>query len=115
MGQSSGAVPFREVAPMPEEYITREVHNEFAKRVEEENSRQNHRLTELEETVKNISKLTVAVQKLAVNMDRMLEEQKETSSRISALEREPGDRWRKLIDLLIAGAAGFLLSRIGLG
>ena len=100
---------------MPDEYVTLAVHNEFARRIEEENSRQNHRLSELEDNVKNISKLTIAVQKLAVNMDRMLEAQKQMSERLSTLEREPGDKWRKLIELLIAAGVGFLVRQIGLG
>lgn len=53
-------------------YITKEVHNEFARRIDEENTRQNRRLSALEENVKEIHGLTVSVERMAVNMENML-------------------------------------------
>lgn len=58
-----------------EETISRKEHEEFAKRIDEENHRQNRRIEALEETVRQISDLTSTVKELAVNMKNMLTEQ----------------------------------------
>lgn len=98
---------------MPDEYVTLAEHREFAKRIEDENGRQNHRLAKLEDAVQNIAKLTISVEKLAVSIDRMTAEQKEVSSRLSALEQEPAENWKKavwiVITALIGGAVGYFL------
>lgn len=77
-------------------YITREVHDEFARRIDEENTRQNRRLSALEENVKEIHGLTVSVERMAVNMENMLvaiERQgnliEKQNSRIDEIEKEP--------------------------
>ena len=52
--------------------ITRAEHEEFRRRIEEENKRQDRRLELLEHTVQQISDLTTSVEKLAVSMEGML-------------------------------------------
>ena len=98
---------------MPDEYVTQAEHREFEKRMEAEHDRQNHRLSELEEAVKNISTLTVSVSKLAVSMEQMAEEQKKTNVRLTALEQEPAENWKKavwlVITALISAAVGYFL------
>ena len=98
---------------MPDEYVTLAVHAEFAKRIEDENARQNHRLTKLEDAVQDISRLTVSVEKLAVSMDRMAKEQEQTNARLTALEQEPGENWKKavwiVLTALIGAAVGYFL------
>lgn len=98
---------------MPDEYVTQAEHREFEKRMEAEHTRQNHRLSELEEAVKNISTLTVSVSKLAVSMEQMAEEQKKTNVRLTALEQEPAENWKKavwlVITALIGAAVGYFL------
>lgn len=46
--------------------ITRSEHEEFRKRIEEENNRQNHRIERLEDTVEKINQLATATEKLAI-------------------------------------------------
>ena len=48
-----------------------------------------HRLKDLETDSKVIMQLSNSVQKLAINMEQMLEEQKEQGARLKALEDEP--------------------------
>lgn len=62
--------------------ISRAEHEEFVRRMEAENKRlededrrQNHRIDELEETMRQIGALTTSVEKLAVSMERMAKEQ----------------------------------------
>lgn len=97
---------------MPE-YITREEQEAIISRIDAEDARQNHRIEKLEDAVQNIAKLTVSVEKLAVNMDRMVQEQEKTANRLTALEQEPADNWRKavwvILTALIGAAVGYLL------
>ena len=52
-----------------EDFVTRVEHQEFAKRIDEENNRQNHRLSVLETGQTQISELVSSVKVLAVNME----------------------------------------------
>lgn len=98
------------------EYVTIEVHNEFARRVDDENTRQNHRLSELEKTVKEINRLTVSVEKMAVSMQLMANELKEQGSRLEQIEREPADKWKNavwiVVSALIAAGIGALIGKV---
>lgn len=50
-------------------------------------------ITELNSISASIQELTISVNKLAINMEHMLEEQKDQGNRIKTLENEPADRW----------------------
>ena len=99
------------------EYIGREEHNEFTKRVEAEQHRQNRRIEELEESVKQNAQLTLSVEKLATSMENMAKEQRSQGERLEALEGRDGESWRKVKDTIIAAVigiiVGFLASQIG--
>lgn len=101
-----------------EDYLLKSVHDEFAKRVEEENTRQNHRLSELEDHMREISKMTSAVERLATNMEHMVKEQKEQGDRLVKLEERDGDKWRSVssyvLTAVISIILGFLASHFGL-
>ena len=62
---------------MDQEYITRAEHEEFRKRIEAEDHRQNRRIELLEESIEQQKTLTSSVEKLALNMESMLNEQKQ--------------------------------------
>ena len=64
-------------------------------RLKEENDRQNHRINNLEESIKEISNLTAATQKLADNMENMLKVQEQQSNRLAQIESRDGEKWRK--------------------
>ena len=59
-----------------DEFLTIKVHEEFAKRIEAEEQRQNHRLNNLEDTMRQLTDLTVAVREMATNMAAMKEDRK---------------------------------------
>lgn len=77
-------------------YMTLEVHKEFARRIDAENERQNRRIQLLEETMRQINDLTVSVREMAVSMKSMLEEQKAQGDRLEALEKEPAESHRQI-------------------
>lgn len=68
--------------------ITRAEHEEFAKRQDEENHRQNKRIDTLEETVRQIGALATSVEKLAVSMENMVKEQEQQGKRLETLEEQ---------------------------
>lgn len=91
------------------EYIERGEHDEFVKRMEDEHIRLNKRLIKVEDEVGQITKLTLSVEKLAIGVGNMVEEQKKQGERLEKLEDVPADNWRTLkVGFLsaIAGAAG---------
>ena len=66
--------------------ITRAEHEEFRKRLDDENHRQNKRIDLLEKSVQQFNNLTASVEKLAVNMENMLKNQEE--QRMVSLKKE---------------------------
>ena len=100
------------------EFLTVEFHNEYAKRMEEEHVRQNHRIADLEDAVKENNKLLLSVERLVISVENMQKELKSQGEKIDEIESRDGAKWRKVteyIALAIIGAvAGFLLAQIGL-
>lgn len=98
--------------------ITRAEHEEFRRRLEEENRRQDKRLELLEQNVREIGALTTSVQKLAISVENMVKVQERQGERLEALEGRDGERWRKLVgyiaSALVSGAVGWLVAQAGL-
>ena len=99
------------------EFLTIEEHREFSKRMDEENARQNKRLGELEENVRDITKLAVSVERLATNMETMNKELAKQGERLEKIESEPADRWKSFLwecfkYVLVAGLA-IVAAKIG--
>lgn len=96
--------------------ISRAEHEEFARRIADQERRQDKRLELLEENVREIGALTVSVQKLAQSLELMVKEQEQQGKRLQALESRDGEKWRKLMGYiataLSSGAVTLLLSRL---
>lgn len=101
-----------------EEYITRGEHDEFCRRLEEQDKRQDKRIGIIEEDVKEFRALQTAIEKLAVNMENMLKEQVKQGKRLETLERQDGENWRKAMGYAMTAAVGalvgFLLKQVGI-
>lgn len=100
------------------EYIEREEHREFVKRMEDEHLRLHKRLEVVEEDTKNLSKLCISVESLANSVKTMLKEQEKHDQRIVVLESRDGEKWRDTVrdvmKVLIGALIGFLLTEIGI-
>ena len=98
-------------------YVTYEVHNEFAKRIEDEENRQNHRLSDLEATVKQIHELTASVREMAANIGMMTKELSKQGERLEAIEKEPAQKWKQatwiVLSVIITAMATLALTRLG--
>lgn len=99
-----------------DEPISRAEHEEFAKRIDAQEKRQDKRLEMLENTVHEIGALTLSVQRLAQSLESMVEEQERQGRRLQALEDRDGEKWRKLMGYIAtaitSGAVTLLLSQI---
>lgn len=111
---------------MPDEYLTRHEHNEFAKRMEEanqrivdENKRQNERLKTIDGRLDKIQELIISIQQIATNVKSLTEEMQRQGGRLEALEAKPGKRWEAIVDkvlmLIVGGVVGYVLLKLGIG
>lgn len=98
--------------------ITRAEHEEFKRRLEEENRRQDKRIELLEENTKQIGSLTVSVEKLAQSIQSMVKEQEQQGKRLEVLEGRDGEMWRKvtgyIVTAIIGIVIGFIFTQIGM-
>ena len=88
-----------------DDVITRAEHEEFKKRIEDENHRQNKRIEVLEKITQQINSLTVSVEKLAQSIELMVSEQKQQGKRLETLESryDLGDIQRVKHEMEICG------------
>ena len=98
--------------------ITRAEHEEFSRRIEDWERRQDKRLELLEENVREIGALTTAVEKLAQSVESMVKDQEKQGRRLDELEGRDGEMWRKVVGYIITAAVGilvgFLFRQIGI-
>lgn len=98
--------------------ITRAEHEEFSRRIEEENKRQDKRIEILEENAKRLEGLNSSIEKLALNMENMLKEQLKQGKRLEVLESRDGEMWRKAVSYAITAIVGivigFLFKQLGM-
>ena len=98
--------------------ITRAEHEEFRRRIEEENKRQDKRIELLEETTAEIHDLATSVAKMAVSMESMCKEQEQQGTRLEALEARDGEMWRKITGYIataiIGIVVGYIFTQIGM-
>lgn len=98
--------------------IERAEHEEFKRRIEEENERQNRRIGLLEENIKRLEDLNVSIEKLALNMESMVKEQALQGRRLELLENKDGEMWRKVVSYaitaVIGAVVGFVFKQIGM-
>ena len=99
-------------------YMLHIEHEEFAKRIEEEQKRQDRRIEEVEKAQKENNKLLLSVERLAVSMESMQKEQKDQGERLEVLENRDGEKWRKaewaVISGIIMAVLGYILGNAGL-
>lgn len=92
--------------------ISRAEHEEFAKRIEEENHRQNRRIEILEKNMQQLAALTSSVEKLAYSIEGMVKEQESQGNRLEKLESKDGERWRSVSSYVITVIIGLVLGYI---
>ena len=95
-----------------EQYLEVSVHNEYAKRMEDEHKRQDKRIEDLESDFKEIRSLATSIERLTISVKAMVEEQKKQGDRLDALESRDGEMWRKVIGYVVTTIAGLAIGLI---
>lgn len=98
--------------------ITRAEHEEFVRRIEDEEHRQNRRLDIVEGNVSELMKLTASIERLATNMENMVKEQERQGDRLETLEARDGKKWRQasgyVVTTIIGIVIGYIFLQIGM-
>ena len=101
---------------MPDvEYVTKELHDESIRRIDDENDRQNARLSALEQGLKEVNKITVSIERLTANIETMTDEIKKQGIRLDEIEKKPAKRWDAVISAVISGVVGLLIGLMSAG
>lgn len=94
------------------DYITLQFHNEYAQRIKDEDERQNYRIKALEKAVAENNKLALSVERLTTSVQSMVEEQKAQGKRLESLEKQDGEKWRKVASYVLTTIIGIVLGYI---
>lgn len=101
-----------------QDYLTVEVHREFAERIDAEERRQNKRLDKLEDGIVQLSELTSCVKVLTNTVENMVKEQVKQGERLEAIEDVPAKNWEKLVwaigGAIITAIVALILKQIGI-
>lgn len=92
--------------------ISRNEHEEFVKRMEEEHNRINKRLSLLEEGNKQITEIAISVKELAISVKSMADELNGQGTKLEKLESRDGEMWRKVVGYVVTAVAGIILGFI---
>ena len=92
-----------------ENFVTLREHNEFSKRIEEHDKRQDARIELLEKNVENLKVLNASIEKLAINMENMVNEQKNQGERLESLEDRDGEMYRKIVGYIATTIVGIVI------
>ena len=76
--------------------ILRAEHNEFVKRMEDEHSRMNARISEVESKANTLLELTASVESIAARVKTLTE-------KVEVLEQKPADNWNTVVKGLLTG------------
>ena len=103
---------------MDGQFLPLAVHQEYARRMDDEHKRQNKRITDLETKVEDIGSLTASVESLARSVEQMAKAQEKQNTRLEVLEGRDGEMWRKVIGyaatFIVGAVLAFIFSRIGM-
>ena len=99
-------------------YLTIVEHTEYAKRMDDEHRRTNHRLEELEKALAQNTQLLISVEKLANSIKNMQDELKDQGERLDSMEAKDGEMWRNVsgyvITAVIGIVVGFIFKQLGM-
>lgn len=100
-----------------DDYITRPEHEEFKKRMEDEESRQNRRLEVMENRVDKLIDMQASLAVMQAGIDSISGAVKRIGEEVDALKSEPANKWNKAVwivfTVIITAAVTYFLSRMG--
>lgn len=79
-------------------------------RIHDEEGRQNHRLNDLEQAVKELSDLVLNIQRLTISVESLTKEVQRQGERLEVIEQKPAQNWntmtRTIFTTIISAIAG---------
>lgn len=97
---------------MSEEYVRKDYFEQVIKRQQDEHHRIHRRLEEVEESVKKQSEITLALERMAINLEHVLNQLETQSQRLKKLEEAPLETNRKVRDALITTVVGGVIGAV---
>lgn len=94
------------------EDITRNELDAIVDRINAEDTRQNRRLDNLEQSIQQLQELTASVREMTVSLKNMTSAIDKQGERLDILEQQPSNRWNRLVDGLIGAIAALIASGI---
>lgn len=95
-----------------ENFITRMEHEEFAKRMQEEHNRQNHRINILEKNYEQLTELTICVKEQTMTLDNMAKEVKCQGEKLEKITGEPARIAQRIRDKAIDTIVGVIVGAV---
>lgn len=83
------------------QYIMREEHKEFAKRMEDEHHRMNVRIKQVEDKTDTLTQLTASVQSIAKSVESL-------TKKVAALEGQPAENWNAVVKAVLTAIGSAL-------
>ena len=100
-----------------DDYITRPEHDEFKKRLEDEESRQNRRLEVIENRVDKLIDMQASLAVMQAGIDSISESVKRIGTEVDALKSEPAQNWHKAVwivfTVIVTAVITYILSKAG--
>lgn len=108
---------YRGKRPMETDVIGRKEYEEFTRRIEAEETRQNKRLEKLENTYEKLNEMAAALREMAVetkgqreDLQGLRSDVNKMGDRIDSIEKEPADNWKKAVWYIVIFFLGALLA-----
>ena len=97
---------------MEDVYVRKDYFKQVIERQQDEHHRIHRRLEELEEAVKKQSEITLALERMAINLEHVLNQLEAQSQRLKKLEEAPLETNKKVRDALITTIVGGVIGAV---
>lgn len=97
---------------MTEDCIRKDYFDEVQKRNSDEFERVNHRLRELEDSIKKQGEMNLALERLTINLSNVLNQLESQSQRLKKLEDIPLETNKKVRDALVNTIVGGVIGAV---
>lgn len=84
-------------------------------RIHDEDDRQNHRLNNLESTVKELNELVLTIQRLTMSVESLTKEVQRQGSRLESIENAPLERMNSARQTAINTITGIIIGALAAG
>lgn len=97
---------------MAEDWVRKDYFDEALKRNSDEFDRVNHRLKDLEDSIKKQAEMNLALERLTINLSNVLNQLEAQSQRLKKLEEIPLETNKKVRDALVNTIVGGVIGAV---